>query len=405
MRTLANIAVYISGSIAAYKGVEVVRGLQKAGHQVRVGMTNAATRLVVPTTLRALTHQAVLTDLWSADNSPVPHIELADWSDLAVVVPASADIIAKMANGIADDAVSTTLLATAAPKIVVPAMNNHMLAAPATQRNLSTLRNDGVTIMDPVDGRLAEGYSGKGRLPEPDQIVAFISHVLEPQPQILAGRRVVITAGGTREPLDPVRFLGNRSSGKMGVALAQAAANSGADVELMVGQTSVPLPDDPHIHIQHIQTTEELLQAVQKSFGQADILIMAAAVADFKPLHVVNQKIKKRVDEPGLTIQLTKTVDVLKTVAATKNAHQLVVGFAAETNDLLANATKKLQSKHADIIVANQVSGAHNAFANDQNQVTILQQGHEPERWPLQSKQQVAMQIMKVISQHFEKVR
>lgn len=400
---LANIAVYITGSIAAYKGIEVVRGLQKAGHTVRVGMTAAATKLVSADSLYALTHQPVITDLWSNHQSPVPHIELADWSDLAVVVPASADIIAKMANGIADDAVSTTLLATVAPKIVVPAMNNHMWSAPATQRNLTTLHHDGVTVMDPATGQLAEGYSGKGRLPEPAAIVAFVNQQLQPGEQPLAGRRVLITAGGTREPLDPVRFIGNRSSGKMGVALAEAAVQAGAEVDLIVGQISVDVPANDHIHVHHIQTTEELLAAVQDRFNQADVLIMAAAVADFKPVHLADQKIKKQVDQPELTVQLTKTVDILKTVAATKRADQLVIGFAAETNDLLANADKKLQSKHADWIVANRVAGANSAFANDQDQVTILRHDQRPDEWPLQSKQAVAQHIMQLISQHFGK--
>ena len=400
---MANIAVYITGSIAAYKGIEVVRGLQKAGHTIRVGMTAAATKLVSADSLYALTHQPVLTDLWSNYHSPVPHIELADWSDLAVVVPASADIIAKMANGIADDAVSTALLATAAPKIVVPAMNNHMWSAAATQRNLKMLHNDGVTIMDPTDGQLAEGYAGKGRLPEPAAIVTFITQQIQPDSRLLVGRHVLITAGGTREPLDPVRFIGNRSSGKMGIALAKAAAQAGADVDLIVGQISVDLPVDDHIHVHHIQTTEELLQAVQGLFDQADVLIMAAAVADFKPLHIANQKIKKQTNQPELTIQLTKTVDILKTVGTTKRPDQLVIGFAAETNDLLANADKKLQSKHTDWIIANRVAGAHNAFANDQDQVTILRHGEEPDEWPLQSKKAVAQRLMQLISQYFGK--
>lgn len=400
---LANIAVYITGSIAAYKGIEVVRGLQKAGHTVRVGMTKAATKLISPTTLSALTHQRVLTDLWSATDSPVPHIELADWSDLAVVAPASTNIIAKLANGIADDAVSTTLLATAAQKIIVPAMNNHMWSARATHRNLHTLQDDGVMVMEPTTGLLAEGYAGKGRLPEPSAIVDFITHTIKPTSQLLKGYHLVITAGGTREPLDPVRFIGNRSSGKMGVALAKAAVAAGADVDLIVGQVSVTLPSATNLHVHHIQTTEELLQAVQSLFENADVLIMAAAVADFKPVHLADQKIKKQPDQPELSLQLTKTVDILKTVAARKRDDQLVIGFAAETNDLLANADQKLHSKHADLIVANQVSGDQNAFANDQDQVTILRPGQQPEQWPLQSKDAVASQLMQLISHHFRK--
>lgn len=390
---MARITVYLSGSIAAYKGIEVVRGLQKAGHEVRVVMTTAATKLVGPATLNALTKYPVLTDLWNDQSQPIPHIELADWTELTLVVPASADLLAKMANGIADDAASTTLLATAAPKMVAPAMNRQMWAAPATQRNLTQLAEDGVTIIEPVTGRLAEGYSGHGRLPEPDEIVTRVQEFLSQRGQ-LAGRRVVVTAGGTREPLDPVRYIGNRSSGKMGIAIARAAAQAGAQVTLITGQVSVSLPQDANIHPVSALTTEEMLAAVQEAFVSADALIMAAAVADYRPVKVAEQKVKKGHDHELRTLELTETVDILRTIAAAKRTDQLVVGFAAETEKLLDHAQEKLASKHADMIVANSVAGATGAFGCDDDQVTILQKGKDPEKWPRLSKTAVAQRLV-----------
>lgn len=390
---MARITVYLSGSIAAYKGIEVVRGLQKAGHEVRVVMTTAATKLVGPATLNALTKYPVLTDLWNDQSQPIPHIELADWTELTLVVPASADLLAKMANGIADDAASTTLLATAAPKMVAPAMNRQMWAAPATQRNLAQLAEDGVTIIEPVTGRLAEGYSGHGRLPEPDEIVTRVQEFLSQRGQ-LAGRRVVVTAGGTREPLDPVRYIGNRSSGKMGIAIARAAAQAGAQVTLITGQVSVSLPQDANIHPVSALTTEEMLAAVQEAFVSADALIMAAAVADYRPVKVAEQKVKKGHDHELRTLELTETVDILRTIAAAKRTDQLVVGFAAETEKLQDHAQEKLASKHADMIVANSVAGATGAFGRDDDQVTILQKGKDPEKWPRLSKTAVAQRLV-----------
>lgn len=396
---MAKVTVYLTGSIAAYKGIEVVRGLQKSGHEVRVVMTLAASRLVAPATLSALTKYPVLTSLWDS-NRPIPHIELADWTELAVVVPASADILAKMANGIADDAASTTLLATTAPKVVVPAMNTHMWAAPATQRNLHQLQEDGVTVIEPTQGPLAEGYAGKGRLPEPTSIVEQLQRLLTKGP--LAGRQIVITVGGTREAIDPVRFIGNRSSGKMGIALAQAALSAGADVTLIVGQVSVPVPHSPHLKLVQIESTEDLLAATQREFSTADGLIMAAAVADFKPAVVADQKVKKTTNHDKWQINLVETPDVLKTVAHNKKAGQVVVGFAAETQNLLANAEKKLASKGADIIIANNVSGATSAFGSDKNQVTVLRPNQDPERWPSMAKTLVAKRVISLITEEMK---
>jgi phosphopantothenoylcysteine decarboxylase/phosphopantothenate--cysteine ligase len=398
---MAKVTVYISGSIAAYKGIEVVRGLQKRGHTVRVVMTKGATQLIGPATLAALTKYPVLTDLWQDQTRPIPHIELADWTQLAVVVPASADLLAKMANGLADDAASTTLLATSAPKMVVPAMNSHMWQAPAIQRNLRQLKGDGVTIIEPVTGRLAEGYAGKGRLPEPAAIVDAIQDRLN-QDQLLAGKRLVVTAGGTREPLDPVRYIGNRSSGKMGVAIARAAATAGAQVTLIAGQVSVDLPAAANITIVPALTTSDMLKAVQEAFPIADALIMAAAVADYRPLRVAEQKVKKTPGHQDWTLELTETVDILKTVAQTKRPDQVVVGFAAETQDLLANAQHKLAKKGADMIVANSVAGEDSAFGSDQDQVTILRVGEAPLAWPRLTKETVAQRLIKLIAERMK---
>lgn len=394
---MARITVYLSGSIAAYKGVEVVRGLQKAGHDVRVVMTAAAIKLVGPATLNALTKYPVLTDLWNDQDRPIPHIELADWTELALVVPASANILAKMANGIADDAASTTLLATAAPKLVAPAMNRQMWGNSATQRNLAQLKRDGVIVIEPVTGRLAEGYVGHGRLPEPDQVVARVQAFFHTH-GLLAGKRVVVTAGGTREPLDPVRYIGNRSSGKMGVAIARAAAQAGAQVTLIIGQVSVPLPHEPQIKVVTALTTEEMLTAVQAAFRGADALVMAAAVADYRPVRVASQKVKKTTGHGLRTLELTETVDILKTVAATKRPGQQVIGFAAETEKLLTHAQDKLTNKHADMIVANSVAGDTGAFGRDDDQVIILQPGQDPEKWPRMAKTAVAQRLVAALA-------
>ncbi len=396
---MAKIAVYMTGGIALYKGIEVIRSLERDGHQVRVAMTESATKLVTPSTLHALTHHPVLTSLWNDNNSPVPHIELADWSDYAIVLPATANIIGKMAHGIADDAVSTSILATVVPKIVVPAMNTNMWNNPAVQRNVAQLRQDGVTVLEPAVGMLAEGYRGKGRLPEPSEIISQLRSIINGSIRgSLLGKKVLITAGGTREPIDPVRFIGNRSSGKMGIAIAKAAADEGATVELVLGQISVPQPVNPRINIYRVESTEEMQAKVTELFPAADILIMAAAVADFRPAQVANQKIKKQDDQERLGLQLVKTTDILKTVAEKKRADQLVVGFAAETTDLVQNANSKLRRKNADIIIANSVAGDNGAFGSDLNQVTILQLGTEPVQWSKMTKIEVAIKLIQLLA-------
>lgn len=381
-----NIAVYVSGGIAAYKTLNVVRALIKQHSNVQVIMTKEAQQFVTPLTFATLSQRPVITDNFTAQTSNddfIPHIKLALWTDLAIVVPATANIIGKMANGIADDIVSTSLLATKAPKLVFPAMNTDMLENPAVQRNLQFLQANNVKVIQPATGFLAEGMTGKGRLPELEQIMTSIEEFfIEPK---LKGKKVIVTAGGTKEAIDPVRYIGNRSSGKMGIAMAQVARDLGADVTLI---TSVKT-ELSGVNKIEIQTADELMAALQQEFTQADVLVMAAAVADFKPMTVADQKIKKNPNEDIFTIKLTKNPDILKAIAATKT-NQFIVGFAAETQNLLDNAEKKLNSKNADVILANNVAQAGAGFGVDTNKMTLLQKNHTPETWPLMSKIDVA---------------
>lgn len=397
---MARIAVYVSGSVATFKAVSLVRILQKQGHEIRVGMTPASRHFVTPNTFYALTHQPVLTDLWQTNQSPVPHIELADWTELALVVPASADLIAKMANGLADDAVSSSLLATKAPVMLAPAMNSQMWLNPATQRNLKQLVLDQRIILTPETGMLAEGYVGKGRMMEPEEIASQVDKWFANQNR-LAGKTILVTAGGTREAIDPVRFIGNRSSGKMGLAVVQAALAAGAKVIAVIGQVQVEFPNHPNLMVKKVTTTAEMLATTAASFEKADALVMAAAVADFRPAVVADQKIKKQISQDELTISLVKNPDILATLGAKKN-HQIVMGFAAETNDLLQNAQVKLAKKHADYIVANDVSQVGSGFGVATDQVTILQPNRVPEKWPLLSKQEVGERLINILAKRWQ---
>lgn len=398
---MAKVAVYMTGGIAMYKAVQVVRNLEKEGHEVRVIMTKNAERFVTSNTLAALTKYPVLDNLWSKENeASVPHVHLARWTELALVVPATANFIAKMANGIADDAASTTMLATSAPKLIVPAMNDQMWNNPATQRNLQFLKNNQVQIMEPAVGMLAEGYAAKGRMPEPDQISAWIEDLLNKK-EILKGKTIVVTAGGTEEAIDPVRFIGNRSSGKMGIAIAQAAANMGAKVKLVYGNVTIPLPQNKNIELFPAPSSEDMLMQVKQEFNRSDILIMAAAVADWRMKKVTNHKLKKQADQATLELTLVKTKDILREVAKQKNPDQVVVGFAAETNDLLKNAEKKLREKGADMIVANDVS--QNVFGSDKDKVTILRQNGTIEEWPEMSKKEIASKLLIYVNSFIQK--
>lgn len=395
---MARIAVYLTGGIAAYKAINVVRGLQKAGHEVRVAMTKNSEQFVGPATLASLTKHPVLDDLFAKEvQASVAHIDLADWSDLALVVPADANIIGKMANGIADDAVSTTLLASTGPRLIVPAMNSHMWANPAVQRNLAYLTEQGDEVLEPATGYLAEGYSGKGRMPEPEVILAWVDQHFD---RPLLGKKIMITAGGTKEAIDPVRYIGNHSSGKMGLALAKRAAQMGAQVALVYGNISVPVPKNSQISLYPVGDAAEMLAQVESLFPDSDALIMAAAVGDWRVKEKADHKLKKHPGVDELTLHLVKNPDILKTVAAQKD-RQVVIGFAAETNDLLANAERKLREKGADFIVANDVSG--DAFGGDYDQVTILEKEQDPVTWPRMTKDQVAKKLLTLLANRLEK--
>lgn len=390
-----QIAVYITGGIAVYKAAAVVRGLIKQGAKVRVAMTQSATEFVTPQTFAVLTKQRVLVDLFDqATNQLVPHIELADWSDLAVVVPATANVLAKLANGIADDAVTAALLATTAPKLVVPAMNEHMWQAPATQRNLAQLRQDGVIIMEPAVGMLAEGYAGRGRLPDPAAIVDFIRYQVALKTGQLQGRTVLVTAGGTKERLDPVRYISNDSSGKMGYALASAAADQGAKVILVSTVHDRAIPAG--VTLVPVESAQEMLTAIQQQFSTLDVIVMAAAVADFRPATVAEQKIKKTTDNDQMTLSLIKNPDILKTLAGQRK-QQVMVGFAAETQQLIENATHKLTEKQLAMLVANDVSKKDRGFNADTNEVTILRPHQAPESLPMMSKTALAEALIERI--------
>lgn len=384
-----HIAVYVTGGIAAYKALEVVRALIKKNYQIQVVMTKNAQEFIKPLTFATLSQNPVLTDNYQAqsDNKDfIPHIKIARWADLAIVVPATADIIAKMAHGIADDLASTALMATTAQKIVFPAMNTSMWEYPATQNNIQLLKQFGMTVVSPAEGFLAEGEVGKGRLVDLDTIIEQVEHALSAD-QPLSGKKIIVTAGGTKEPIDPVRFIGNNSSGKMGIAMAESAASLGADVELL---TTVQYRSQfSNLKVVAVSSAESMLEQLQVDFPKADVLVMAAAISDFKPVHVASQKIKKDDDQATYTIEFKKNPDILKTVAAEKT-DQTVVGFAAETENLIANAEKKLLAKHADIILANDVSQKDAGFNVDTNRITLISKDHEPVDWPKMSKIAVA---------------
>ncbi len=364
-----KIVLGVTGGIAVYKAVDLVSRLRKQGCQVRVVMTEHAQQFVTPLTFKEISGNQVAVSMWSGNQEfNVEHIALANWADAFVVAPATANILAKMAYGLADDLLSTTLLAAQAPIIVCPAMNTGMYENPATQENIAKLEARGVTVMPPAVGKLACGTSGAGRLPEPQQIVEFISAFFARREGDLRGLKVLVTAAGTREPIDPVRFVGNRSSGKMGYAVAQMAAERGAEVLLVSGPSALAIP--ANVRAVKVETTNEMLEACLAAYGDMDIVIKAAAVADYRPHDVADQKIKKKTDD-ALTVVMDKNPDILKTLGGLKT-HQVLVGFAAETQNLLANAREKVVKKNLDMIVANDVTAAGAGFNADTNIVKFL---------------------------------
>ena len=383
-----KVALFVSGGIAAYKACEVLRGLQKGGCDVRVCMTQSATELVGPKTFEALSGHHVTLSIFDDSETPIPHIELSGWADLALVCPATANVIAKMAHGIADDAVSTTLLACTCPVIVAPAMNTHMWQNPATQDNVELLEDRGIEIVGPASGRLACGDVGEGKLTDVAEIVSAALFKVRSRGD-LGGKKVVVTAGPTHEPIDPVRYLSNASSGKMGFALAEAAAAHGADVTLVAGPVS--LADPAGVRVVRVTTAAEMFDATTKAFKDADAAILSAAVSDYRPVTVSDHKLKKATDPMG-SIELVENEDILATLSATRGSRK-VIGFAAETNDVIDNARKKLERKGCDLIVANDVSRADSTFGADTNLVTLVGKNYE-EELPLLPKDQVAEEIV-----------
>ncbi|OUO91447.1 phosphopantothenoylcysteine decarboxylase [Gordonibacter sp. An230] len=379
----------VTGCIAAYKSCEIVRALQKAGVHVKVVMTEHATEFVGPTTFRALTHEKVAVGLFDDPEDPIHHVSLAQEADAFLIAPCTANVIAKIANGIADDLLTTTALATTAPLIIAPAMNVNMYDNGATRYNIGKLHIRGARIVEAGDGYLACGDVGKGRLADIGDIVDATLDELGVR-RDLDGRRVMVTAGPTVEPIDPVRYISNHSSGKTGYAIARAAALRGADVTLVSGPVSLPAPEG--VRVVRVRTAREMLAAAEEAFRDADIAVFAAAVADMRPRAVSNRKLKKGRDGDELgAIELVENPDILATLAARKD-RQVVVGFAAETNDVVPNAEAKLAAKRADFVVANQV-GEGMAFGTDDNAVWFVD-AEEVEELPRMPKSRLADEIL-----------
>ncbi len=387
-----KILLCVSGGIAVYKAVALVSKLSQAGAAVKVIMTESARQFVQPLSFQVMSRNDVYFDTFDEkDSSVIAHIDLADWADLIIVAPATANVIGKLANGIGDDMVTTTLLAATAPIWVAPAMNVHMYDHPAVKRNIQQLHEDGVQFIEPSEGFLACGYVGKGRLEEPEKIVELVSDHFT-RPKALAGKKVVVTAGPTRERIDPVRFLTNFSSGKMGYAMARAAAEMGAETILISGPVSLQVPKG--VKRISVESAEDMLNAVKTEYPDADIVIKTAAVADYRPIHAHSQKMKKQAG--GSTIELERTVDILQTLGQEKT-HQILIGFAAETNDVAHYAKDKLARKNADYIIANDVSEAGSGFESDSNRVTVYGRNGFERIFDMLPKEQLAQQLLGLI--------
>ncbi|MEK3808987.1 bifunctional phosphopantothenoylcysteine decarboxylase/phosphopantothenate--cysteine ligase CoaBC [Bacillus sp. FSL H8-0547] len=389
-----KILLCVSGGIAVYKAAALTSKLVQAGAEVKVIMTASAREFVQPLTFQALSKNDVYYDTFDEKNSEViAHIDLADWADLIIVAPATANTIGKLANGIADDMLTTTLLASTAPVWIAPAMNVHMYDHPAVQKNIMTLSQFGYQYIEPSEGYLACGYVGKGRLEEPEKITALIvAYFSAEAEQPLKGKKMIITAGPTREKADPVRFFSNSSTGKMGYALAAAAKDMGADVTLISGPVSLTPPQG--VETVNVETAEDMFQETVKRFSESDIVIKSAAVADYRPRLVSDQKMKKQ--DGDLVIEFERTKDILKELGERKD-HQILVGFAAETDHVEDYALRKLEKKNLDMIVANNVNQDGAGFGTDTNIVTIFKRGGEKRELPVMSKEEVSKNILREI--------
>ena len=381
-----HVVLGVTGSIACYKALDLASKLMQAGALVDVIMSYGATQFVTPLAFRSLTHRAVVTDSFDPDSEySVEHVALAQQADVIVIAPATVHCIAKLALGLADDPLTTTIVAATCPLVVAPAMDGNMYDHPATQANLAILKERGVVIAGPGIGRLASGLSGVGRLLETPELLGHISYAMGKDGD-LAGRTVVVSAGGTMEPIDPVRVITNNSSGKMGYAVAEAARDRGANVVLVTAPTN--LADPALINVVQVRTAEQMGAAIQEHAEKADALVMAAAVADYRPTEAADQKIKKSDDD--LNITLSKTTDILKTA----KGNFVRVGFAAESQNLVANAKAKVDSKKLDLIVANDITSEGSGFGSDTNQVTLIDRDLVVEELPLLSKYDVSNRIL-----------
>ena len=392
-----RILLAVTGGIAAYKSAELCRRLMQAGADVHCLMTPSATKLVGPMTFEALSGHPVGLDVFaSTQPGRIEHITLAEQAHLVIVAPATADFLARYAHGHAGDVIGATLLATTAPVLIAPGMNVNMWAHPATQENLATLRRRGVLVVGPGVGELACGTYGAGRMAEPDEIVLAAAAALTPRD--LAGRRVLVTAGATREALDPVRFLSNRATGRMGFALAQAAADRGAEVTLVAGPGA--LPDPPGVACVRVESAEEMAAAVLSRAADQDVVVKAAAVADWRPSARSDTKLKKAGVGNVMTLVLERTTDILRTLGERRGAARrpVLVGFAAETGDPVPEARRKLADKGCDLVVGNDVSAPDAGFGVDTNRVTLVRAGAEPEALPLMSKDEVAHRVLDAVA-------
>ena len=389
-----NILIGVTGGIAAYKVVEVASRLKKAGANVRVMMTSAATEFVSPRTFQEITGNAVFVEMFGdAAHFHVAHVALADFADLVLIAPATANFLAKAAHGIADDLLTTTILAFDKEILIAPSMNTKMYENPATQANLSVLKSRGVKILEPNAGNLACGAVGKGRLPEPEEIYAAIEKIFAPNIKKLSGKKILVTAGGTIEAIDPVRYIGNRSSGRMGYEIAKSAVNAGANVILISGKSEIQPPND--LKFIKIESALQMRDAVLENFDSVDAVIMSAAVADYRVKKISAQKIKKSADT--LTLELVKNPDILKELGGLKK-NQILIGFAAETQNILDYARKKLVEKNLDFIVANDVTAEGAGFGVSTNIASIIWRGGNVESFSKMSKADLAEKIVERVA-------
>ncbi len=394
MLTNKNILLGVCGSIASYKSASLTRLLIKAGANVKIVMTSDACNFITPLTLSTLSKNLVLTEYFDPKTGKWNnHVELGLWADIFIIAPATANTLAKFANGICDNLLAAVYLSAKCPVYLAPAMDLDMWKHPATQKNINSLISNGNFIINPAYGELASGLTGEGRMAEPEEIIVLISQELKKKLP-LAGKKALVTAGPTYEAIDPVRFIGNHSSGKMGYAIAEELSALGANVTLISGPSALKLVDKNIIRID-VTSAKEMLEASVSNFPGTDISILSAAVADYRPKEVSTLKIKK--DSPAFELELVKTSDILTTLGQKKKAGQILVGFALETDNEVANAIKKLEKKNLDFIVLNSLSDEGGAFKNDNNKITIIDRDHHKENFDLKPKNEVAIDICKKI--------